>query len=91
MSKRQDEGKKLSLVSFNFQGVSVAVGQIDTSEKPCAKSPHSPLRRSYSDSELPSMVSTTEVENGSQECLLQLTHLPTRGELLSESLVSHFL
>uniref|UniRef100_A0A0R3RSK6 PEHE domain-containing protein n=1 Tax=Elaeophora elaphi TaxID=1147741 RepID=A0A0R3RSK6_9BILA len=60
--------------------------QIAISEKSCVKSPHSPLRRSYSDSELPSMVSTTEVESVSQECLLQLTHLPTRGELLSESL-----
>lgn len=31
------------------------------------------------------------MENGSRECLLQLTHLPTRGELLSESLVSESL
>lgn len=62
-----------------------------TNEKSYVKSPHSPLRRSYSDSELPSMVSTAEVESASQECLLQLTHLPTRGELLSESLVSYFL
>ncbi|VDN91832.1 unnamed protein product [Brugia pahangi] len=60
--------------------------QITADEKSCVKSPHSPLRRSYSDSELPSMVSTTEIESGLQECLLQLTHLPTRGELLSESL-----
>lgn len=62
-----------------------------TSEKSCIKSPkslHSPLKRSYSDSELPSMASTSELENGAQECLLQLTHLPTRGELLSESMVS---
>uniref|UniRef100_A0A8R1TPL2 Uncharacterized protein n=1 Tax=Onchocerca volvulus TaxID=6282 RepID=A0A8R1TPL2_ONCVO len=60
--------------------------QMATNEKSYVKSPHSPLRRSYSDSELPSMVSTAEVESASQECLLQLTHLPTRGELLSESL-----
>ncbi|VBB29672.1 unnamed protein product [Acanthocheilonema viteae] len=66
--------------------VNVAPEQMATCEKSCVKSPYSPLRRSYSDSELPSMVSTTELENGSQECLLQLTHLPTRGELLSESL-----
>ncbi|VDK89642.1 unnamed protein product [Litomosoides sigmodontis] len=75
-----------SKTSSSIKGVDVAVRQIDTSEKPCAKSPYSPLRRSYSDSELPSMVSTNEMENSQQECLLQLTHLPTRGELLSESL-----
>ncbi|VDN01732.1 unnamed protein product [Thelazia callipaeda] len=51
-----------------------------------SRSPRSPLKRSYSDSELPSMIVTAETENSSQECLLQLTHLPTRGELLSESL-----
>ncbi|EFO26772.1 hypothetical protein LOAG_01719 [Loa loa] len=70
--------------SPSVKGVNVLPVQM--AETSCVKSPHSPLRRSYSDSELPSMVSTTEMESGSQECLLQLTHLPTRGELLSENL-----
>ncbi|MCP9264199.1 hypothetical protein DINM_022215 [Dirofilaria immitis] len=72
--------------SPSIKGVNLLPEQIVTSEKSCVKSPCSPLKRSYSDSELPSMVSTVEVENGSQECLLQVTHLPTRGELLSGSL-----
>ncbi|EJW81125.1 hypothetical protein WUBG_07965 [Wuchereria bancrofti] len=72
--------------SPSMKGANILPEQITAGEKSCVKSPHSPLRRSYSDSELPSMVSTTEVESGLQECLLQVTHLPTRGELLSESL-----
>ncbi|VIO95865.1 Uncharacterized protein BM_BM6176 [Brugia malayi] len=72
--------------SPSMKDANILPEQITADEKSCVKSPHSPLRRSYSDSELPSMVSTTEIESGLQECLLQLTHLPTRGELLSESL-----
>uniref|UniRef100_A0A915Q026 Uncharacterized protein n=1 Tax=Setaria digitata TaxID=48799 RepID=A0A915Q026_9BILA len=72
--------------SPSIKGANVLPDQTAMSEKSCVKLPISPLKRSYSDSELPSMISTTEAESGSQECLLQLTHLPTRGELLSESL-----